>query len=312
LTRATSGGSVPLVSTLMAAYNSERFIAEALESALSQTYERLEVIVADDGSTDSTVEIAEDYARRHPDRVVLLPRGDRGGPCRGRNRALAAARGPLICWLDADDVWLPDKVERQVEIMTSRPEVGLVHTRYEIFDPDTGALLPAESGPELREGDLLTPLFLEGCVVGSLTAMFRKRVLEERGLMLREREFAFGDDYQLWLVLSLRWQAVAIDEVLARYRRHSANLSRQHGNYGLAYVGLLEEFASEFPEARARLGRRYHMGIGRQYLAAALVAAGRRRYLRAAGFGFQGAWRDPVWFVRRLARRVTPRRSRAR
>ena len=100
----------PLVSVIMAAYNHEDYVAEAVESVLGQTYPNVELVAVDDASEDRTASILESYARSHPDRVRLKRGKASLGPTRRRNEALAMARGELICWLDSDDVWLPEKV----------------------------------------------------------------------------------------------------------------------------------------------------------------------------------------------------------
>src|SRR3954454_11043704 len=103
--------SEPLVTALMAAYNAEPFIAEALDSALAQDWpaDRLEIVVCDDGSTDGTAAVVSGYADRYPGRVRLIQQ-ENGGPCAAVNTALRAARGEWLGLLDADDAWPADKL----------------------------------------------------------------------------------------------------------------------------------------------------------------------------------------------------------
>src|SRR5207302_684870 len=98
-----------LVSVLTPTFNGEAFVAETIDSVLSQTYEPIEHIVVDDGSTDGTRDVVAEYAVRDPDRVRLLAFDDRIGPTRRRNDALKAASGEYLAWLDHDDLWLPEK-----------------------------------------------------------------------------------------------------------------------------------------------------------------------------------------------------------
>src|SRR4051794_6115601 len=106
----------PLVSVLIPTYNGERYVADALESALTQTYDRLELVVVDDASSDGTAKIVKAYRRRHPNRIQFAQKTTRQGPCKRRNDALDLAQGTLLAWLDQDDLWLPEKLERQVEV----------------------------------------------------------------------------------------------------------------------------------------------------------------------------------------------------
>ena len=155
----------------------------------------------------------------------LLEFDERAGPTRRRNDALEAASGSLLGWLDHDDLWLPEKLDKQVAVLEQRPEVGLVYSGYEAFDSATGEAVPWRDVSLESEGDVLADLFVKGCFIASLTAVFRREGLERRGVAFHETDFSFGDDYYLWLVLSLDWQVARVDEVLARYRRHESNES---------------------------------------------------------------------------------------
>jgi teichuronic acid biosynthesis glycosyltransferase TuaG len=294
----------PLVSVLMPTYNGEAFVRESIESVLAQTYDRVELLVVDDCSSDATAEIVAEYAAREPGRVRLSRKQDRAGPCRRRNDALEMAQGTLIAWLDQDDVWLPTKTERQVAVFEAEQDVGLVYTGYEAFDSATSESIPWRDESIEVDGYPLRGLFVEGCFIASLTTMFRREVLTRRKLRLRDTDFSFGDDYFLWLVLALDWRVVRIDETLARYRRHSENESTRVGetNYHLARVGLLEEFLESFPEARAPLGRWRRVGLARHYLSAAQFEGARGRRLQAAKYGAASLRRSPAGFARGLIR----------
>lgn len=276
-------GNRPLVSVIMPTYNAAAFVTETIESVLAQRYEPIELVVVDDASDDVTPEIVERYAQRHPDRIRFRRAGERKGPCRRRNDALDLADGSLIAWLDHDDLWAPDKTARQVDVLEARPEVGLVYSGYEAFDSETREPVSWRDRDSEAEGDVLIPLFVRGCFVGSLTALFRREVLTRRNMRLREADFSFGDDYFLWLVLSLDWKVARIDEVLAYYRRHSENESERLGetNFHLRRIALLREFLAQYPEAAPRLGEWRRRGIARHFLSAAHFES-RRSRLRSA------------------------------
>jgi glycosyltransferase involved in cell wall biosynthesis len=269
----------PLVSTIMSTHNSAAFVAESIESVLAQTYEPIELVVVDDASEDTTPTILEDYARRYPDRIRFQRATKRAGPCRRRNDALDLASGSFVAWLDHDDLWVPEKTARQVEILQARPDVGLVYSGFEAFDSETRKLIPWRDRDSEAEGDILIPLFVRGCFVGALTTLFRREALTRRHTRLREKEFSFGDDYYLWLVLSLDWKVAKIDEVLAFYRRHSTNesASLMETNFYLRRIALLREFLVEYPEARPRLGKWRRRGIARHFISAAAFESRRSR-----------------------------------
>jgi glycosyltransferase involved in cell wall biosynthesis len=280
----------PLVSVIMPAFQSGRFIGEALESVFAQTYERIEVFIADGGSTDDTTAVVEDFSRRHPGQVTLI-RGEPGsGVCARRAIALERSQGELVAWLDSDDVWEPAKTEKEVRLLAEHPEVGVVYSYFTAIDADSGSALAWEDGRHDREGDLLEALFVEGCFIGALTTLFRREAMATRGLRLRTKDFAYGDDLYLWLSLSLDWRFARIPEVLARYRRHADNQSDRAGNSEQRRVALLREFLDEFPDAKGRLGRSARRrGLAGGYRGAARMEGSRGRRLRALGFRLAAA-----------------------
>lgn len=301
----------PLVSVLTSTYQGESFVADTIESVLGQTYPEIEHILVDDGSTDATGDILDRYAARHAKRIRVLRRESRAGPCRRRNDALAEARGSLLAWLDHDDLWLPEKIERQVDALAERPAVAVAFTQYEEFDDATGTTTYRSTID--GSGDFLHRLFVEGCFVASSTALLRRETLDRRVGRFRDLDFSFGDDYFLWLTLLLEGDAVLVDEPLTRLRRHSGNESVRLGrvNTELRALWLLEEFLDQTPDAIARLGDACRVGLARHWAAAAEWELGRGSRWRAATFAFRAAALHPrgaaAYAWRRKA--VAPRRA---
>lgn len=129
-----------LVSVVITTYNMERFIAETLDSVLAQTYTNLEIIVADDGSKDSTLEIVGRYAAADP-RFKILRAEKNMGFSHNMNRGWGAVTGEFTAKLDADDLWFPDKIEKQVAFLNANPDYVFTHGVMEIFDSETGNTL---------------------------------------------------------------------------------------------------------------------------------------------------------------------------
>ena len=302
--------SDPHVSIVMAAHNGARHIGDAIESVLAQTHRRLELIVVDDCSTDATAEIIERFAQDEPDRVILIRQPVNAGPCLARSVAFERAGGEFLCWIDQDDLWLPTKVEEQLAAMHKNADVGLVYTYFDAFDDASDAPIAWPDGRRDYEGDVLGPLFVEGCFIGSITTMIRRAALETRGLHIRTRDFSIGDDYYLWLGLALDWQVARVPRVLARYRRHSGNesarLARQ--NVDLWRVGLLREFLDEHPDAERRLGRQRRTAFARHYLLAARHAGRQQQLARALELGLRSVSADPLMPLRRARGKLALRR----
>lgn len=207
---------MPTVSVIIPAFNAEKFLRETLESALGQTVPPLEVIVVDDGSTDGTVALVERFRG-----AVRLLRQANGGVARARNAGAAQAKGEWLAFLDADDVWLPGKLERQM----ASADAALIHTdRYNIGVLDG---LPAVHGDlqPLVDGDVFSALLIGGNVITTSSVALRTEVFRDLG-GFDEDPRLLAEDWDLWLRVAERHAIRACREPLVRYRLHAAGLSR--------------------------------------------------------------------------------------
>ncbi|MEP7335013.1 MAG: glycosyltransferase [Actinomycetota bacterium] len=291
----------PLVTVMTPTYNSAAFIADTVGSVLAQTYRNVEHVLVDDASSDGTPDLLRELAAAHPDRVRVELRADRAGPCRRRNDALGLARGELIAWLDHDDVWLTDKLERQVAALDADAGAVLAFSQYETFDDGTGETLFRSALD--ADGDLYKRLFVEGCFIASSTVLFRRAAMERRISKLRDSDFSFGDDYDLWLTLLLDGRALLVDDVLTRIRRHDANETTRiaERNFHLDRVRLLEEHVAGQPDATTRLGSGRRQGFAAHYAAAAGFEFARGHRADAVRLALSAIRRRPVAAVRFLA-----------
>jgi GT2 family glycosyltransferase len=215
----------PVVSVILAAYNAEQFIGDTCASALAQTLSAIEVIVVDDGSTDRTPDIVRELARR--DARIRLIVQENLGVAAARNRALEEARGRFIAPLDADDLWAPTKLERQVNrLEEAGPDAGLVYCWWSWID-ENGRVL--DRSPSWRvEGDVLMSLLEVNFTGGASVPMFRASCVKDAGgfsVALR-REGAQGcEDWDLALRVAELHTVVAVQSVLVGYRRHTTSMS---------------------------------------------------------------------------------------
>ena len=207
------------VSVIIPAYNGDRYIAEAIDSALEQTYsDEYEIIVIDDGSTDNTFQVVEQYG----DRVNYLSQKNQGVAA-SRNLGLAAARGEYIAFLDQDDIFLPHKLSSQVALLDRDPDLGLVNSGWQIIDERgvaSSAVQPWQQIPHLSCANLLIwkPVFL-----GAM--LFRRSWLE------RARGFntALEQTPDVDLIMRLAMigcPAAWVEETTVKYRQHDANASK--------------------------------------------------------------------------------------
>jgi len=185
--------AAPQVSVIIPAYNAAGSIGEALASVLAQTFTDYEVIVVDDGSTDDTAEVVGNIGR---DEISLI-RQENGGPGSARNTGIRASRGRLIAFLDADDRWLPHKLEAQVAYFHAYPQTGLLHTATTGRPGDASSVAVFDSHPRPPR-HVFCELFHTDYVIATLTVMVRRDVLDSVGLFDERRE-VHVEDWDLWL-----------------------------------------------------------------------------------------------------------------
>lgn len=210
----------PLVSVIVPVHNGERFLRESIGSALAQGYPEFEIVVTDDGSTDASPAILRELSADI--RVIHQPRQ---GAAAARNAAIAAARGDLLAFLDCDDRWDANKIERQVLLHQRFPEAVASYCDHRIIDAEgrvtgtTGALAyPRWSGRILRE------LVQGNCIVSPSVLMARREAVLAAG-GFDPTQPAGSDDWQLSMHLAALGPILYLPETLASYRRHDGNTS---------------------------------------------------------------------------------------
>jgi glycosyltransferase involved in cell wall biosynthesis len=215
----------PLVSVIIPVYNRGRQIAATLDSVLQQTLSPLEVIVVDDGSVDeSATWIEAHYGAR-----VQVIRQPNGGVARARNRGLQQARGEFIAFLDHDDIWHPNKLERQLETLRARPECGVAYSLWQQIGVDGEAapghdLLMQDENWMLPEGRLFAGLLRHNFLISMSVPLVRTALAREVGGF--DPQTVPCDDYDFWLQLSRRTQFALVREVLVFYNHHENQQSR--------------------------------------------------------------------------------------
>lgn len=215
---------LPLVSVCIGSYNSEMCIRETLDSVFSQTYPNIQVIVVDDASTDRTVEIVRSYGHR----VKLIVRTANSGlPAVPRNQAVAVAQGDFIGFLDADDLWYPSKLEKQVEYMIEHPAVGMVHCRCSVIEAN-GTVLGIRHEGYLSREDTSFKALLPHCFISISAVLVRRTVLEELGGFNEEDFYRAREDYELFLRIAARYPIQVLPgEALAAYRLSKDSISHR-------------------------------------------------------------------------------------
>ena len=296
----------PLVSVVVPMYRAERFLTEAIESVLRQRYTEWEMLLVDDGGGDGCAAIAASYARRDPDRITLLahPGGENRGASASRNLAISHARGAYIALLDADDVWLPEKLDAQVRLLEALPDVGMVYGNSLYWYGWTGE--PADRARDRvpilgvrRDTVLDPPTVLTRCLRGTITVPCPCSVVLRREAVDRAGGFesrfvgvnASAEDLAFFAKVMLRERVLVANHVWDRYRRHPDSV-----------------YSRAKADGTAAAARAYYLTWLREYLTRhAVTNAVLWDALRAAANSPQEAQTRLVDRISRAARRVIGR-----
>jgi len=222
----------PKVSVITAVYNCERFLSEAIESVLGQTFTDFEYIIVDDGSTDKTPEIIKNFMRR--DSRIITARIENSGPANARNVALQMAKADWIAVLDADDVCFPHRLEEQVNFVKDHPECILVGSGCMEITAD-GRLIKEHYYP--CDHDKLFKNLERRSKFFPHSSNFYKRMLGSTAIKYNAR-YPASQDYNLWLVLSDLGKIGCVNSILIKLRKHNSSISNIESGKLQAVMGL--------------------------------------------------------------------------
>lgn len=233
---------MPKVSIIIPSYNCAQFIAEALDSVLEQTYKDFEAIIIDDGSTDNLKDVVAPYLTRFPDKVRYIYQENQG-LANARNTAIKHARGEFLALLDADDKWLPNRLEEGIKVMEANPDVGLLHSNITRFAED-GRILPAPvRRKKFLSGSIFKHIFLRQADVACPTALFRKECCDKVGVFDPNLARLGCEDRDLWLRIAREYRVLYLDQVLAMYRVRKSSMSRNYEKMFKAQMYVIEKYS---------------------------------------------------------------------
>lgn len=226
-----------VVSIIMPSYNTAKYIGESIESVQSQTYPYWELLIVDDCSTDNTDEIVEKYL--YDKRIRYIKNEKNSGAAVSRNHALREAKGKWIAFLDSDDLWYPEKLEKQIKFMEDNG-YHFSYTNYIIIDEDSNPNGKIVSGPKhiTKHG------MYNYCWVGCLTVMYDAETVG----LIQISDIKKNNDYAMWLKACKKAKCYLLDENLGRYRKRSGSIS----NHG--YTKLIKWHYRLFKEAEQKNG----------------------------------------------------------
>lgn len=233
----------PSISIVIPAYNSAKFLPEVIQSVLKQTYQNWELLVIDDGSTDNTATLVNNYCQQDP-RIRLISKKN-GGVSSARNLGVELATSELIAFLDSDDLWLPDKLSVHIEYMNNHPEVGVSFARVELIDPQ------GKSTGKLTANlvDNLQPytFFYTNPTVTTSNVVVRKSVFQSSGGFDKTIKYSEDIDLLFRIAFQSDWKIEGIDQTLIQYRLHSSGLSSDIIKMKEGWFKLMDKARQEAP-----------------------------------------------------------------
>ncbi|HLI22896.1 MAG TPA: glycosyltransferase family A protein [Stellaceae bacterium] len=276
----------PLVSIIIPAFNASATLDRALASLAAQTYANWEAVIVDDASSDDTAVAA---VRRGDPRCRVVRRAARGGPARARNEAIAAAKGDLVAFLDADDEWLPEKLTRQVAAFAAHPAAALVVCDMRAIHEDGSEGSSVFTRQLPTAGTEAWKALLASSFIGTSAALAPRRLIDEVGGF--DPALAVGEDQDLFIKLARRGEVVVVPEALAIYHYRGASYSSEYArDQARIVLGMVRRHLDQgasclSPAERRRILAQRYGRLGRNLMAAGARGRGAALILHAACLG---------------------------
>jgi glycosyltransferase involved in cell wall biosynthesis len=266
---------MPKVSVIIPTHNRAELLRTAITSVINQTYADWEMIIVDDHSTDDTHEVVKHFA---DDRVKYIKNTGKNGPSVSRNLAISAASGEYVAFLDDDDEWLPQKLEKQIGILDacSKKICGAYSNRL-MIDKITGKTFSDDPGAETLKGNLLSQLMIKNPIHTS-TLVIRKACLDKIGVF--DETMRYSEDKDLFIRLSMHWDVEYVDEPLTKaYYHGNSHLSHNLEGQTHGREIILHRYQHLLKKNRRSWGKHY-VCLGAQYCQLNRMRRGRKNILK--------------------------------
>jgi len=277
------------VSIIVPTYNRGYMVGRAIQSILNQTYEDFEILIVDDTSTDNTSEIVQSISSK---KIAYIRHERNKGPAATRNTGIMAAKGEYIAFLDSDDEWLPEKLEKQMKAFrNASPQVGIVYTGLIQVEGNNKTYIPPPYTAN-REGNIHYSLFVDPLIVYPSTAVIRRECLSKVGMF--DECFHISEDRELWIRISKYYDIKLIDEPLVIHNfmpDHLTATKPASCTRGLEMI--LEKHFEDIRKDRRTLAR-FYVNLGASLCSEGKLSEGR-------GYFFKAAIANPLDIVSMLA-----------
>lgn len=280
----------PKLSVIIASYNHQDYIAETLRSLEQQTFQDFEIIIVDDGSTDKTVEVVKNTQSRSQ-----IYTQENQGVVAARNRGIDLAKGKYICFVDSDDVVLPERFAKQVALLDGNNELGMVYADALIIDSKGNKIGKFSDVYPIVDGDAAQMLALHYCFTPMITVMVRADVLRKTGPFERPGPIS---DYMKWIEVAHISKVHYDPEPLGCWRRHQTSTSKQ-ANKVKSYAktrAALKRILRKYPTLEAEIGKKIIKRYSRSYFLTAFWLAADGNVGRARKYYYKAVKLNPLSF----------------
>jgi len=282
---------MPLISVIIPVYNGEKTIKETIASVLNQTFSDLELIVINDGSQDSTLKVVSSISDPRL-KVFSYPNA---GLAAARNRGIFQAVGEYISFIDADDLWAPDKLEAQFKALQANPQAAVAYSWTDWVDESSQFLRPG--GHISVNGNVYAKLLLRDFVESGSNPLIRRQALAEVGGF--DESLAAVEDWDMWLRLAARYEFVSVSSSQILYRVSHNSMSSNVWKMEAGSLRIIERAFAQVPESLQHLKREV-LGNRYKYLTLKALEGTPKpgKGLTAARFLWQAVSNDPTWLRR--------------
>ena len=229
---------MPIVDIIVPAYNAARFLPSALDSVGAQTFSDWRILLVNDGSTDNTDEIVAHYQEQFGEKLKYIKQANAGLPA-ARNAAIRNSSSEFLALLDADDIWLPLRLEESLKSFSHRPQAGLSYGMVDLMDQDGNILQWKDRRQKNAEGWIATAIYTRRLNLPCPTITFRRQCIEDVGLF--DETMRATEDRDMWLRIALKYEVRFVEKVIACYRRSPASISSDLNRMRVAQLQFVEK-----------------------------------------------------------------------
>ncbi|HBR15679.1 MAG TPA: hypothetical protein DD723_09130 [Candidatus Omnitrophica bacterium] len=234
----------PIVSVIIPSYNCAKYLPEALDSVVAQTYQDYEVIIINNGSSDNTEQIVQSYIQRFGPRFRYIYQENSGVSC-ARNAGIQTAQGKYLAMLDADDKWYPHRLAEGIKVIESAEDIGLVHARSMRITETGEQIGSVQRDTRYLTGWIFEHVFLRRANISCPTVLLKKECCDKVDLFDEHLSMLGSEDRELWMRIAQKYRIVFIDDILSYYRVRKGSMSRNNQRMLKAQLYVVDKYCPE-------------------------------------------------------------------